>query len=93
MADKNQKFVLQFEKPVIELEKKIEEMRAYAETSNLQMDKDIQRLEEKAAELRKRIFSNLNRWQRVQLARHPQRPYTQDYIDRSSSQQADRKAY
>jgi acetyl-CoA carboxylase carboxyl transferase subunit alpha len=85
MADKNQKFVLEFEKPVIELEKKIEEMRAYAETSNLQMDKDIQRLEEKAAELRKRIFSNLNRWQRVQLARHPQRPYTQDYIDRICS--------
>lgn len=85
MADKKNKFTLDFEKPIIELEKKIDEMRAYAQSSDLKLDKDIKRLEEKAQELRKQIFTNLNRWQRVQLARHPQRPYSLDYIERMCS--------
>ncbi len=80
MALKTQKFVLEFERPVVELEEKIHEMREYALSSGLELDDDIKRLEKKAGQLRKEIYSNLTRWQRVQLARHPLRPYTLDYI-------------
>jgi acetyl-CoA carboxylase carboxyl transferase subunit alpha len=82
MAKKNRQFVLEFEKPISVLEQKIAEMREYAQKSGLELEDDIQRLEEKAAQLRREIYSNLTRWQRVQLARHPQRPYTMDYIAR-----------
>ncbi len=82
MAKKNKQFVLAFEKPIVELEEKIAEMREYAKASGLELEADINRLEKKAAQLRKEIYANLNRWQRVQLARHPQRPYALDYIAR-----------
>ncbi len=82
MAKKNRQFVLEFEKPISVLEQKIAEMREYAQNSGLELEDDIRRLEEKAAQLRREIYSNLSRWQRVQLARHPQRPYTLDYIAR-----------
>ena len=72
------KLVLEFEKPIIELEQKIEEMRKYAD--NLDIADEISTLEKKVDQLRESIFSNLTRWQRVQLARHPDRPYTLDYI-------------
>ena len=85
MAQKNNKFVLEFEKPVIELENKIKEMREHAATSGINLSTDIKRLERKAKELRKEIFTNLSRWQRVQLARHPMRPYSLDYIERMCS--------
>lgn len=74
------KAALEFEKPIIELEKKIEEMRKYAD--NLDIAEEIENLEKKIDQLRESIFSNLTRWQRVQLARHPDRPYTLDYINR-----------
>lgn len=85
MAKNNNKFVLDFEKPVIELENKIKEMREHASTSGMNLSSDIKRLERKAKELRKQIFTNLSRWQRVQLARHPMRPYSLDYIERMCS--------
>ncbi|MDA3860239.1 MAG: acetyl-CoA carboxylase carboxyltransferase subunit alpha [Melioribacteraceae bacterium] len=69
---------LEFEKPIIELEKKIQEMKEYEE--NLDIKEEIAKLEEKVVILKKSVFSNLTRWQRVQLARHPERPYTLDYI-------------
>jgi len=72
------KNVLDFEKPIIELENKIEEMRKHETV--LDISKEIKTLEEKVLELKKSIYSNLTRWQRVQLARHPERPYTLDYI-------------
>ncbi len=72
------KMVLEFEKPIIELEKKIEEMRKYSD--NLDISDEITKLEGKVNQLRRNIFSNLTRWQRVQLARHSERPYTLDYI-------------
>jgi acetyl-CoA carboxylase carboxyl transferase subunit alpha len=72
------KLVLEFEKPIIELEQKIEEMRKYAD--NLGIADEITTLEKKVDQLRESIFTNLTRWQRVQLARHPDRPYTLDYI-------------
>ena len=72
------KNVLDFEKPVIELEKKIDEMRKYE--GHLNISEEIKTLEEKVYQLKKNIYDNLTRWQRVQLARHPERPYTLDYI-------------
>jgi acetyl-CoA carboxylase carboxyl transferase subunit alpha len=72
------KVVLEFEKPIIELEQKIEEMRKYAD--NLDIADEIKTLEKKVDQLRTSVYSNLTRWQRVQLARHPDRPYTLDYI-------------
>ncbi len=69
---------LDFEKPIIELEKKIEEMKEYED--NLDIKEEIEKLEEKVITLKKNVFKNLTRWQRVQLARHPERPYTLDYI-------------
>ncbi len=80
MALKSQKIVLEFEKPVAELEDKISEMREYAVSTGVELEDDIKRLEKKAKQLRKEIYSNLTRWQKVLLARHPQRPYTLDYI-------------
>ena len=72
------KYTLEFEKPLLELEQKIEEMRKLAETVDL--SKEIASMEDKVEELRKEIYTNLTRWQKVQLARHPERPYTLDYI-------------
>jgi acetyl-CoA carboxylase carboxyl transferase subunit alpha len=72
------KVVLDFEKPIIELEHKIEEMRKLSD--NLDIADEITTLEKKVGQLRENIFSNLTRWQKVQLARHPERPYTLDYV-------------
>ena len=69
---------LDFEKPIIDLESKIEEMKQYED--NLDIKDEIHKLEEKVIQLKKNVFQNLTRWQRVQLARHPERPYTLDYI-------------
>jgi acetyl-CoA carboxylase carboxyl transferase subunit alpha len=71
--------ILEFEKPILELETKINEMKKMA--GDLDIDKEIQQLEERVNELRKNIFDNLTPWQIVQLARHPERPYTLDYIN------------
>ncbi len=73
-------FVLDFEKPIVEIERRIAELRDYSTSEDLALHKEIQRLEEKAKKLRLEIYSKLTRWQRVQLARHPNRPYTLDYI-------------
>jgi acetyl-CoA carboxylase carboxyl transferase subunit alpha len=74
------KTVLDFEKPVFELEQKIQEMRKYE--GNVDISSEIKKLEKKVQQLRDSVYSNLTRWQRVQLARHPDRPYTLDYIER-----------
>jgi acetyl-CoA carboxylase carboxyl transferase subunit alpha len=72
------KVTLDFERPIIELEQKIVEMRKYAD--NLDIADEITTLENKVDQLRENVYNNLTRWQRVQLARHPDRPYTLDYI-------------
>jgi len=72
-------FFLDFEKPIVELEQKIRELRDYS-TESVDFSSDISKLEKKADKLRDEIFSNLTRWQRTQLARHQTRPYTLDYI-------------
>ncbi len=81
------KAVLDFEKPLVELETKLSEMRQFAlqngnGKSHLgeEISDEIASLEQKVQNLRLSIYKNLTRWQRVQLARHPERPYTQDYI-------------
>lgn len=74
--------VLDFERPIVELEKKIAEMKEYASDENIELSEEIAQLEERAQRLRVEIYSKLTRWQRVQLARHPQRPYTLDYVER-----------
>ena len=71
---------LDFEKPVVELETKIKELREMASSEQIQVSEEIVRLERKAEKLRRDIYSNLTRWQRVQMARHPRRPYALDYI-------------
>lgn len=71
---------LEFEKPIEELEHKIEEMKHLAHGSGVDVNEAVKALEVKLESLKKEIFENLTRWQRVQLARHPERPYTLDYI-------------
>jgi len=78
-------FVLDFERPIVELERRIQEMKEYSFAENLELADEIARLEEKAERLKQEIYSKLTRWQRVQLARHPMRPYTLDYIERITS--------
>jgi acetyl-CoA carboxylase carboxyl transferase subunit alpha len=73
---------LDFEKPVIELEQKIAELRTEAEARGLEADDELQDLERKAESLRREVYANLTAFQRVQLARHPRRPYSLDYIQR-----------
>lgn len=67
---------LEFERPIVELEKKIEELRGLKG-----VDEEIERLRAQAEKLKRSIYSNLTRWQRVQLARHPRRPYPLDIIN------------
>ena len=72
--------MLEFEKPIAELEEKLNQMKALARDSEVDVTDAAKELEQKIIELKKETFSNLTRWQRVQLSRHPERPYTLDYI-------------
>src|SRR3954468_17793612 len=74
-------FFLDFEKPVVELERKIDELRGLA-AGSVKFDDEIKTLEKKAKKLQAQIFSELSPWQKTQLSRHPNRPYTRDYVDR-----------
>ena len=71
---------LDFEKPIVELEDKIAELKHLASVQNVTVEDEVQKLADKADKLRREIFSKLNAWQQVQLARHPLRPYALDYI-------------
>jgi acetyl-CoA carboxylase carboxyl transferase subunit alpha len=73
------KTILDFEKPVFELEEKLEEMKK--SSNRLGIEKEIARIEIKVGQLKEELYRDLSRWQRVQLARHPDRPYTLDYIN------------
>lgn len=76
------KYVLEFEKPLRDLENQIEATRASALERGVDMSKEIGNLEAKLEKAASDFYKNLSRWQRVQMARHPQRPYTLDYIER-----------
>ncbi len=73
---------LDFEQPIAELEAKIEELRYMGNDADINLSEEIARLQAKSEALTRSIFSNLSAWQISQLARHPQRPYTLDYIER-----------
>ncbi|MFZ5468406.1 MAG: acetyl-CoA carboxylase carboxyltransferase subunit alpha [Myxococcota bacterium] len=73
-------FALDFERPLIELEKKISELKALSQTGPVDFTAEIGKLEKKARKLQDEIFSDLSRWQVVQLSRHPARPYFLDYL-------------
>ncbi|MCX5681117.1 MAG: acetyl-CoA carboxylase carboxyltransferase subunit alpha [Candidatus Omnitrophica bacterium] len=71
---------LDFEKPILELEHKIFELKGIHSKKRVNIAPEIKKLDEKLAKLRTQIYENLTPWQRIQIARHPDRPYTYDYI-------------
>src|SRR5215831_13465465 len=73
-------YVLPFEKPVVELVTRVRELRALA-AADRQFEPELRRLEEKAGRLARELFADLSPWQKVQLSRHPNRPYTLDYVE------------
>jgi len=73
-------YYLDFEKPVADLENKIEELKRLADGKDMNITSEIKKLEKKAKDLRADIFSKLTPWQKTLIARHPERPYTLDYI-------------
>jgi len=73
---------LEFEQPIAELEARIDALKFVSEDSELNISEEIERLKNKSETLTRSIFSNLTAWQIAQLARHPQRPYTLDYVER-----------
>ncbi len=75
-------FCLDFERPIVELEKKIDEMQSQADVDGIDLSQELRNLEEKVEKLRQEIYTNLTRWQRVQISRHPRRPYSLDYVER-----------
>ena len=80
MADDDQ-HLLDFEKPLVELEDKLAEMRELNAETQDDLSGEIEALEERVETLRTSIYRNLTRWQRIQIARHPKRPYTLDHIE------------
>ncbi len=79
------KHYLDFEKPVVELQRKLEELKKHREAHslNISIAEEIEQIEKKIETTRRQIFSDLSPWQRVLLARHPKRPFTLDYLQRS----------
>ncbi len=73
---------LEFERPIVELDRKLEELRTFADRGDPEFKDEYEKLSRKAEKIRVDVYSKLTRWQRVQLARHPQRPYTLDYLKR-----------
>ncbi|MCC5850302.1 MAG: acetyl-CoA carboxylase carboxyltransferase subunit alpha [Verrucomicrobia bacterium] len=74
-------YVLPFEKPILELEKKMAELRTFSEDQDIDMKSEVERIEHKILETKQKIYSGMTPWQKVQMARHPLRPYTRDYIN------------
>lgn len=72
---------LEFEQPIAELEAKISELRLVGSDNDLNINEEIQNLREKSTKLTEKIYANLSSWQISQVARHPLRPYTLDYIN------------
>ena len=72
---------LEFEKPIAELEKKIEELTLFTSNGKVDLEEEVLKLHKKADQLRAEIYSKLTPWQKAQISRHPNRPYTLDYIE------------
>ena len=73
--------ILDFERPIIELETKVNELRNFGTSKKINLEPEIKKLEQKLEKMKAEIYNNLTDWQRVQIARHPRRPYTLDYIN------------
>jgi acetyl-CoA carboxylase carboxyl transferase subunit alpha len=69
-----------FEQPIVEIGKRVEELKKSAQEQNIDLSQQIEDLEQTSCELKQKIYGSLSSWQRIQIARHPQRPYLQDYI-------------
>jgi len=78
-------FTLPFEKPVLELEKKLHELESFSRNQQIDVSHEIERMREKISATRAQIYARLTAWQKVQVARHPERPYTLDYIKQMAS--------
>ena len=78
--------VLPFEKPIAELENKLNELKSASENQEIDVSEEIARMETKVEQMRKKIYGNLTAWQKVQIARHPARPYTRDYLKRMATE-------
>ncbi len=73
---------LDFEQPIVKLERQIEDLKQFAREDKIELSEELRRLERKTQRITHEIYSRLTPWQRVQLARHPRRPYTLDYVHR-----------
>ncbi|KQB92305.1 acetyl-CoA carboxylase carboxyl transferase subunit alpha [Geobacillus sp. 47C-IIb] len=73
---------LEFEKPLVELRRKIQELKEFMKTADVDLSSEIEKLEARLTKLENEVYANLTPWDRVQIARHPQRPTTLDYIER-----------
>jgi acetyl-CoA carboxylase carboxyl transferase subunit alpha len=76
---------LDFEKPIVELEQKLEDLLRHSRDHNVNIDPEVKRMEAKIEETKRSVYSNLSPWQRVQIARHTARPFTLDYLQLSFS--------
>src|SRR5437879_5245233 len=77
---------LDFEKPIIELQEKLQDLRMHSRQNDVDVDAEVGRMEEKIEQTKRQIYLNLTPWERVQIARHPARPYTLDYLQLSFSE-------
>ena len=73
-------YFLPFEKPLLDLQNKIDELLQFSKTQGIETPQDVARLETELVEARRGIYAALTPWQKVMVARHPRRPYTRDYI-------------
>src|SRR6201997_2440057 len=71
-----------FEKPIIELQRRLEEIREHSDQHDVDLDSEVEAMEAKIDATRREIYDNLTAWQRVQIARHVQRPFALDYVER-----------
>src|SRR3981081_2156161 len=73
-------YPLEFEKPIVELEKQLEELKKHSKLQAIDLEREVQAMERKIEETRKQIYQNLTAWQRVLIARHTARPFALDYL-------------
>src|SRR4051812_23175536 len=73
---------LDFEKPILELQQRLDEIREHSDRHDVDLDSEVEAMEAKIRATRREIYENLSAWQRVQIARHVQRPFALDYIER-----------
>ena len=79
-------FYLPFEKPIAELEAKLKELEEFSAKQKVDVSGEVDRIRQRIVDTRRSIFSSLTPWQRVLVARHPQRPYTRDYLQLMASE-------